>query len=364
MLIVIVATTISFVICFAFTKYPKLSNGFTRQHDLSAVQSMHTKPTLRLAGIAIFVSVFITDALFELGSELLRTILLSSLPLLALGLLEDIGIYQSPSRRLVSSIVAGSVFMAITGTYLQNPGTFLLDALFEYRVIAVFFTLFITSGIVNSFNLIDGLNGLSGSVALVTTAGIAAISYDAGLNHIMLSATVICGAVIGFMVLNFPFGKIFLGDSGAYGIGFMLSWMSLEVLMEAPEISPWAMLMIFFWPIADTTLTISRRIMSGRPVGQPDRLHFHQVVMRIIEISLLGRKARKYSNPLATIVIFPFMALPALFAVFFEYNNALIAALFWIFMALFNVAYYVVIKSAPRLKMKYDRKRVGPGHLK
>lgn len=249
MLPLIVAMAISFVLCFAFTKSSKLLNGFVRRHDLSAVQSMHTKPTLRLAGVAIFVSTVITNGLFEPGSELLSTLLLSSLPLLALGLLEDVGLHQSPSRRLVSSIVAGGVFIAITGTYLQNPGTFLLDALFEYWVIAVFFTLFITSGIVNAFNLIDGLNGLSGSVALVAAAGIAAISYNAGLNHITLPATVICGAVIGFIMLNFPFGKIFLGDAGAYGIGFILSWMSLDVLMEAPEISPWAMLMMFFWAI-------------------------------------------------------------------------------------------------------------------
>ena len=124
MLPLFVAIAISFTLCFAFTKSSKILNGFVRRHDLSAVQSMHTKPTLRLAGVAIFVSIVITNALFEPGSELLSTLLLSSLPLLALGLLEDVGLHQSPSRRLVSSIVAGSVFMAITGTYLQNPGTF------------------------------------------------------------------------------------------------------------------------------------------------------------------------------------------------------------------------------------------------
>lgn len=103
MLPLFVAIAISFVLCFAFTKSSKLLNGFVRRHDLSAVQSMHTKPTLRLAGVAIFVSIVITNALFEPGSGLLSALLLSSLPLLALGLLEDVGLHQSPSRRLVSS---------------------------------------------------------------------------------------------------------------------------------------------------------------------------------------------------------------------------------------------------------------------
>lgn len=363
MLPLIVALLTSFMICLVLYGSSKFLIGLVRRHDLSAVQSMHTKPTLRLAGVAIFMSIFLTNMIFADGLDLLSVLLWSAIPLLALGLLEDLGVHQSPLKRLTSSIIAGSIFIAVTGTYLQDPGTFLLNAIFEYWLIAVFFTLFITSGIVNAFNLIDGLNGLSGSVSLVAATGIAAISYNAGLSHIAFPAGVICGAVIGFLMLNFPFGKIFLGDAGAYGIGFILSWMSLDVLMEAPEVSPWAMLMMFFFPFADTTLTMSRRIMSGLPVGQPDRLHFHQVVMRIIEISLLGRRARKYSNPLATIVVFPFMALPPFLAVLFADNNALSAALFWMFMALFGVVYYAAIKSAPRLKMKGDRVRVGPGHL-
>lgn len=362
MLPIIVALLISFMICLAIHGSSKFLIGLVRRQDLSAVQSMHTKPTLRLAGVAIFMSIFLTNIIFADGLHLLSILLLSAIPLLALGLLEDLGVHQSPSRRLTSSIVAGVIFIAATGTYLQDPGTFLLSAIFEYWLIAVFFTLFITSGIVNAFNLIDGLHGLSGSVSLVAATGIAAVSYNAGLSHIVFPAGVICGAVIGFLMLNFPFGKIFLGDAGAYGIGFILSWMSLDVLMEAPEVSPWAMLMMFFWPFADTTLTMSRRLMSSLPVGQPDRLHFHQVVMRIIEISFLGRGGRRYSNPLATIVVFPFMALPPLLGVLFADNNFVSATLFCLFIALFAALYHVSIKLAPRLRRKRTYSRFAQGY--
>jgi UDP-N-acetylmuramyl pentapeptide phosphotransferase/UDP-N-acetylglucosamine-1-phosphate transferase len=314
-----------------------------------------------LAGVAIFVSIFVTNTIFADGHDLLSLLLLSAIPLLAVGLLEDFGVYQSPSRRLASSFVAGAVFIAVTGTYLQDPGTFLLNAIFEYWLIAAFFTLIITSGIVNAFNLIDGLNGFSGSVSLVAAIGIAAVSYKAGLSHIVFSAGIICGAVIGFLMLNFPFGKIFLGDTGAYVIGFLLSWMSLDVLMEAPEVSPWAMLMMFFWPFADTILTISRRIMSGHPVGQPDRLHFHHVVMRIIEIGFLGRDGRVYSNPLAAIVLFPFMALPPFLGVLFANNNFVSAMLFCIFIGLFAALYKALIKQAPRLRRKRTDIRIARG---
>lgn len=323
-----------------------------RQNDLTAVQSMHTQPTLRLAGFAIFVSIFMTDIIFAAEPGILRLLLWSSLPMFALGLLEDLGIHQSPSRRLVSSIVAGGIFIAITGTYLRDPGTVVIDWLFQYWLIAVGFTLFITAGIVHAFNLIDGLNGLSGSIALVACTGIAAIASQAGLSHFSLPSAIICGAVIGFLALNFPFGRLFMGDAGAYGIGFLLSWLSLAVLNAAPEVSPWAMLMMFFWPIADTALTIWRRLHSGRPVGHPDRLHFHQVIMRLIEMSALGKRGRRYSNPFATVVLFPFMATPPLLGVLFWDNNSLSALCFSLFAALFSASYVLAIKSAWRLRMR------------
>ena len=346
------ALLISFMICLALYGSSKILIGMIKRQDLSAIQSMHTKPTLRLAGPAIFVSIFLTDTIFSDGHDLLGVLLLSSIPLIALGLLEDLGVHQSPSRRLASSIVAGVIFMAVTGIYLQDPGTILLNAIFEYWLIAVLFTLFITSGIVNAFNLIDGLNGLSGSIAIVACSGIAAISYQSGLPQFALTSSIICGAVIGFLALNFPFGKLFLGDAGAYGIGFLLSWLSLAVLNAAPDVSPWAMFMMFFWPIADTALTIWRRLHSGHPLGQPDRLHFHQVIMRLIGMTAYGRKERRYSNPLATAVVFPFMATPPLFGALFWDNNSLSALCFCLFVALFAASYVFVVKSARRFRMR------------
>jgi UDP-N-acetylmuramyl pentapeptide phosphotransferase/UDP-N-acetylglucosamine-1-phosphate transferase len=346
------AFALSFLLCAALAQSSSLLSSFIRQNDLTAVQSMHTKPTLRLAGLALFVSILMTDIIFAPEPGVLRLLLLSSLPMFALGLLEDLGIHQAPSRRLVSSIVAGGIFIAVTGTYLQDPGTFLIDWLFEYWLIAVGFTLFITAGIVHAFNLIDGLNGLSGSTALIACSGIAAISHQAGLPQFALPSAIICGAVIGFLALNFPFGKLFLGDAGAYGIGFLLSWLSLAVLNAATEVSPWAMLMMFFWPIADTALTIWRRLNSGRPVGHPDRLHFHQVIMRLIRLSAFGRRGRLYSNPLATVVVFPFMATPPLFGVMLWDSNSLSALCFCLFAALFSASYILAIKSARRFRMR------------
>jgi UDP-GlcNAc:undecaprenyl-phosphate GlcNAc-1-phosphate transferase len=117
-------------------------------------------------------------------------------------------------------------------------------------------------------------------------------------------------AIGGFLVLNFPFGWIFLGDAGAYVIGHVLVWTAVSMLWLSPDISAFAILLIFFWPVADTLLAIWRRLSNGKPVSAPDRLHFHQLVMRAIEISSIGRARSSLSNPLTTVAILPLALAP------------------------------------------------------
>ena len=107
----------------------------------------------------------------------------------------------------------------------------------------------------------------------------------------------VIAAVLGFMILNFPFGKIFLGDAGAYVLGHLLVWTSILLIKYQPSVSPFAVLLVFFWPIADTGLAIWRRLKLGNPTDRPDRLHFHQLTMRYLEIRFFGRDRRNISNP-------------------------------------------------------------------
>ena len=93
-----------------------------------------------------------------------------------------------------------------------------------------------------------------------------------------------------FSGFEFPFGKIFLGDAGAYALGHLLVWSAILIVNQSTEISPFAVLLIFFWPVADTGLAIWRRWKLGNPAGRPDRLHFHQLAMRFLEIRFFGEK--------------------------------------------------------------------------
>ena len=115
-------------------------------------------------------------------------------------------------------------------------------------------------------------------------------------------------------------GKIFLGDAGAYVLGHLLVWTAIMLVNFNSMISPFAILLIFFWPVADTALAIWRRWVKGSPADRADRLHFHQLAMRYLEIRFLGRKKRNISNPLATVILIPMISVPQIFGILFWDN--------------------------------------------
>ena len=147
--------------------------------------------------------------------------------------------------------------------------------------------------------------------------------------------------ILGFTVLNFPLGKIFLGDAGAYLIGHLLVWTAIILVNYSSDVSPFAILLIFFWPVADTCLAIWRRKRKNRRADKPDRLHFHQLVMRFLEIRFLGRSKRRISNPIATTILLPFVIMPQLLGAMF-WNNSQIAILSALIMSLLFVGTYLL----------------------
>ena len=122
-------------------------------------------------------------------------------------------------------------------------------------------------------------------------------------------------------------------------MGHVLAWFALLLMNRHPEISPLALLLIFLWPITDMLLSMLHRKRSGKPIGQPDRLHFHQTVMRLLEIQFFTRSRRNLTNPLGTIIILPMAIAPMVLAIVFKTQTGAAFIAFWGFVALFAVAY-------------------------
>ncbi len=320
-----------------------------------AVQAIHSRPTPRVGGVAIFGAFAMSVAFAppEVASVHAKFILAASI-LFAAGLAEDLGFEVSPAKRLLAAIAAGLATMALLGFWLPRADVPGLDLLLDHWVVGVPVTLFITVSIAHAFNLIDGVNGLASLAAMVAAAAMAVIAHRAGAPFMVSLATLMAAAVFGFFLLNFPAGAIFLGDAGAYTLGFVLSWFGVALLIRAPEVTPWAILLTLFWPTADIFLAMFRRLQRKAQTMAPDRLHAHHMVMRSLEIYFLGRGRRKVSNPLSTLILAPLVIAPPIAGVLLWNEPRLALAAVAFFGALFFLSY---ITAIPLLKRIAGRSR-------
>ena len=123
-----------------------------------------------------------------------------------------------------------------------------------------------SGGICHAINLVDGLNGLSIGLSLMMAGALATISMLVGDSAMTSVSLVLIAALAGIFAFNFPLGKIFLGDAGAYSIGHLLTWIAILLMARNPEVAPFAMFLIFFWPVADMLFAILRRLRNGKPI--------------------------------------------------------------------------------------------------
>ena len=343
---------VSFILCIVII----LSSGygFSRRSSVDelAIQSAHSGFVPRVGGRAIYISLlglipllsfgFIPlTVVFDLNADLLTWLILSAFPIFAIGLAEDLGYDMSPKVRLLASAVSSLIAIMLFKVWLSNLGIPILDILLMFSPFAIFFTMFATVGVVNAFNLIDGINGLSSYVSISIAISLSIVAFHVGNSQFTIFLALLSAAILGFMTLNFPFGKIFLGDGGAYVLGHLLVWSAILLLNQAKEINAFAILLIFFWPVADTGLAIWRRWRLGNPADRPDRLHFHQLTMRFLEIRFFGRDKRYVVNPVSTIVLLPMISAPQVLGILF-WDNFEVTAWSSLGMGLLFIATYLV----------------------
>ncbi len=354
---------VSFILCLIII----LSSGygFSRRGtiDEAAVQSAHSGFVPRVGGLAIYIALLVLipllsfgfiplSVVFDLDAEKLTLLIISAAPVFSVGLAEDLGYDMSPKARLVASAVSGLVAILLFRVWLSKLGIPGLDVLLMFAPFAILFTIFATAGVVNAFNLIDGLNGLSSYVTVSVAFSLSIIAFHAGNTQISIFLILVIASVLGFMILNFPMGKIFLGDGGAYVLGHVLVWSAIILINSAGEVSSFAILLIFFWPVADTGLAIWRRWKLGNPADRPDRLHFHQLAMRFLEIRLFGRDKREIANPVATLILIPLISAPQILGVlFWDRFQATVWSTLGV-LILFVAMYFVGITAAKRARIR------------
>lgn len=319
---------------------------------------MHTQVVPRIGGLCIasgllagVLPLLTGEANVVLHQALL--LLMCALPAFGLGLVEDFTKAVSPRRRLFGAAVSGLLAIWLLNAVLVRTSMEFLDwAITAWFPLAVFLTVFYVAGLVNAVNLIDGLNGLASmSVALM----LAALCYVAfQVNDLLVASVALAtlGATLGFFVWNYPRGLIFLGDGGAYLLGFLLAELGLLLVARNPLVSPFAPLLLVAYPVFETVFTMYRRkVLQGRPVSQPDGVHLHTLIYR--RQMRWTRRGAKHSsqirrNSMTSPYLWALNALAVLpVTLWWHHTSALVLSLFAFFLAYLWIYWRIVRFQTP-----------------
>ena len=293
------------------------------------------------------------------GESLSFALLAAAQPAFAAGLTEDLTKKVGPLPRLLATFVAAGM-----GFWLLNAGLARLDVpgvdqLLRYHWgISLLFTLFAVGGVAHAINIIDGYNGLAGMVSVFIFMALAYVAFkvhDPQLMGLCFAAT---GAVLGFLVWNFPRGLLFAGDGGAYLIGFLIAELSVLLVARHPEVSPWFPLLLVIYPVFETLFSIYRRkFLQGRSVGYPDALHLHQMVYkRLVRWMVGSREARHLTrrNSMTSPYLWALSSLSVVPAMLFWNSTPVLIGFVCLFVLTYLRLYRMIIRfRAPRWMVLY-----------
>ena len=319
---------------------------------VKAKQSSHSKPTPRVGGLAIATGI-LSGALLA-GHDTFSLLLWTTLPIFVIGLLEDLGPDTAPTVRLSVAALSAILAILVLNTFVDRVGVQVIDSILSITVFGVAFTIFASTGMTHAMNLIDGLHGLSSAVVISIMASFGLVAYTFGHEDLLMLNSVVCVAFLGFLLLNFPHGKIFLGDAGAYSIGHIIAWNAIILAEREPDISPWAILLILLWPVFDTLFAIIRRFSTGESISKPDRLHFHHMLMRLIRVSAPTKITTKKSNPIGSLATWPFLMTPCILGCVFIDNPKYALLSIGLLCTFYIITYRLLIDRALRIRRLFN----------
>ncbi|HKS09267.1 MAG TPA: hypothetical protein VJS13_06925 [Pyrinomonadaceae bacterium] len=280
---------------------------------------VHRTAIPRLGGLALYLSCLTALSLLPFLDNLLTqtlrsteflTIFIPATLVLLLGAYDDLR-GTNATFKFTSLALIATIFYTLGGRIdaLSIPlfGSVELPPLLSFLLTVVWLV-----GITNAFNLIDGLDGLASGAALFSSLVILGVSISQQQPLMIVVSLVLCGAVAGFLRYNFNPASIFLGDSGALFIGFLLAAMSVLGTQKASTaVAIFVPILAFGFPVVDTAMTMGRRIISRKPVFQGDREHIHHMLL-----------ARGWSQRRVALVLYGVCAVFGLVALIFPASGS------------------------------------------
>lgn len=247
--------------------------------DYQDARKIHSGNISRLGGVGIAISFFVCTAVYFLITD--ASLFIEYLPIISAGLIifvfgfiDDIVTLRAIVKLLIQ--IVATCLVIFSGNRFTQIGPWQIPSALSY-----IFTFCWVIGVVNAFNLIDGLDGLCGSLAFTTTLTLGII-YTLSGNNISVICFILAASILGFLCFNWPPAKLFMGDCGSQFLGFMLATLPLIPADSVIEFNKFLIIAsVAAFPIFDTIAAIWRRIRDKRPIMSPDKSHLHHKLLNM-----------------------------------------------------------------------------------
>lgn len=281
---------VALVLSYLFTPFVKKIAWKLGAVDIPSERRIHKKPMPRLGGLAIYLAFMIAGFLvLPLHLSTIKGMLLGGSFIVIVGVFDDI--YDLPAKiKLIGQIIAAIILVAfgLKIEWITNP----LGGMFYLGKFSIPLTIFWIVGITNTLNFIDGLDGLAAGISAIAALAMLLVNLSLKQVNPVLITALLAGAAIGFLPYNFNPAKIFMGDTGAMFLGYILAAVAIDgAVKSATAIALIVPILALGLPIFDTAFAIVRRFINGKPIMQADKGHLHH---RLIAIGLTQKQAVLY----------------------------------------------------------------------
>lgn len=361
MLVLLLAFAVSLCSTMIVVRSAKVHAHLSMDHDVSGPQKFHAHPVPRIGGVGIVVALAAAAAaMYPLDQQAALTaalLLLCGVPAFGAGLVEDLTKQVSPRKRLLATAFSAGLAIWLLGAAIHRTDIPGLDWLTSWELGAAALTVFAVAGIANSVNIIDGFNGLAAMCVVLILVALAYVGFQVDDPLIGMLALSGIGAVLGFFVWNFPAGLIFLGDGGAYFLGFFVAEVSILLLARNPdEVSPLFPLLVCVYPVFETLFSIyRRRFLRAVPPSMPDGIHLHSLIYRRVMRWAVGNRSAKAltrRNSMTSPYLWLLCMSSVVPAMLFWNNTTVLAILLGLFGFAYVALYWRIVRfKSPRWLM-------------
>ena len=309
--------------------------------NFSKPQAFHTNPTPRIGGLFFFLNFLVFTIFYTFYfSDTVPFAVFGIIPFFLIGFFDDIKIFESPKFRIITLIMFIIICIFFLEINIVNTGFEILDnLLINYTIFKYLFLILCFLTIINGSNFIDGFNGLLIIHAIIITSILLYFNINTEIYNDLLIFLI---SLLIILLFNFPNSKLFLGDSGAYSIGFLLSYYAIKTASYNLNISPVFICILLFYLFFEVLFSFTRKkIYKLNPI-LPDRNHLHMILFKIINQKLNNEKLK--ANYLTSIILNTFYLLTILPSLFF-YNNNFMCKIYFVVCILLYLFLYLTLKT-------------------